>query len=211
MNISYVFAKVNLKATAITTGGSKAATPMIAPHTISNRATINESDIKLNAYKMTPVKARYIKTEDGSKPVRHINYEHTISGLLHKRVDLFHEAERIRDRLAEIKNDLDSLDRTLGVLGYEGDLDAAMPRQKRHVIFGKGELTKQVLTILRRSDNPMTSRQIAQEIVSDSGLDAKDRKYVSDLTKRVGKACRQYPEGTIKKATDERGNVVWGV
>lgn len=145
------------------------------------------------------------------KKSRATDYSHTVSGLLTKRVDLFHEAERIRDRLAEIKNDIDAIDRTLSVLGYEGDLDAAMPRQRRHVIFGRGELTRQVLTILRRSDNPMTSRQIAQEIVSDSGMDARDRKFVSDLTKRVGKACRQCKEGAIRKATDERGNVVWSI
>ena len=132
--------------------------------------------------------------------------------MLTKRAELLGEAETIRDRLAEIKNDIDALDRTLiNVMGYEGDLDTQMPRQKRHVLFGKGELTRQVLTILRRSETPLTSRQIAQEIVSEKGMDARDRKYVSDLTKRVGKACRQYPEGTIRKATDERGNVVWGV
>ena len=139
------------------------------------------------------------------------DYQHTITGLLTKRADMFNEAERIRDRLAEIRNDIDAIDRTLGVLGYDGDLDAAMPRQKRHVIFGRGELTRQVLSTLRAARKPMTSRQIAQEIVSASGMDARDRRFVSDLTKRVGKVCRQYPEGTIRKATDAHGNVVWGV
>ena len=139
-------------------------------------------------------------------------YEHTTNGLLTKRAELLGEAESIRDRLAAIKNDIDALDRVLiNTLSYEGDLDAQMPRQKRHVVFGRGELTKAVLNVLRRNAKPMTSREIAQEIVSDSGMDARDRKYVSDLTKRVGKACRQYPEGTITKATDERGNVVWGI
>ena len=137
-------------------------------------------------------------------------FEHTISGLLSKRADLLGEAESIRDRLAAIKNDIDALDRTLSVLDYDGDLDAMMPRQKRHVVFGRGELTRQVLTVLRRADGPMTSRQIAQEIVSDSGMDARDRKYVSDLTKRVGKACRQ-TDGAVRKATDAHGNVVWCV
>jgi hypothetical protein len=66
-------------------------------------------------------------------------FDHTITGLLKKRADLFNEAERIRDRLAEIKNDIGAIDRTLNVLGYKGDLDAAMPRQKREVIFGRGE------------------------------------------------------------------------
>lgn len=147
---------------------------------------------------------------DKIQPARTETYSHTISGLLGKRVELFHEAELIRDRLAVIKNDIDALDRTLNVLGYSGDLDAAMPRQKRHVIFGRGELTRQVFTILRRSDKPMTSRQIAQEIVSDSGMDARDRKFVSDLTKRVGKACRQ-STAPVGKATDQNGNVVWRV
>ena len=91
-------------------------------------------------------------------------FEHTISGLLTKRAQLFGEAQSIRDRLAEIKNDIDAVDRVLGTLGYDGDLDAAMPRQKRHVVFGRGELTRAVLDVLRDADGPMTSRQIAPPV-----------------------------------------------
>jgi len=69
--------------------------------------------------------------------------------LLTKRADLFNEAIRIRDRLAEIKNDIGALDRVLGTLGYTGDLDAEMPRQKREVIFGRGELIRAILGELR--------------------------------------------------------------
>ena len=36
---------------------------------------------------------------------RATDYSHTVNGLLQKRADLFNEAERLRDRLAEIKND----------------------------------------------------------------------------------------------------------
>lgn len=97
------------------------------------------------------------------------------------------------------------------MLGYDGDLDAQKPRAKRHVLFGRGELTRQVLSILRREQKPMTSRQIAQEIVSASGMDARDRRFVSELVKRVGKACRQYPDGTVRKAADAHGNVVWSL
>src|SRR4051795_4114041 len=100
-------------------------------------------------------------------------YEHTVSGLLGKRADLFNEAERIRDRLAEIKNDVSAIDRVLGSLGYTGDLDAEMPRQKRQVIFGKGELTRAVLGELRGADGRMSSREIAQAIVAVSGHDAR--------------------------------------
>jgi hypothetical protein len=40
------------------------------------------------------------------KPARTETYEHTVSGLLAKRAELFNEAQRIGDRLAEIKNDV---------------------------------------------------------------------------------------------------------
>jgi len=143
------------------------------------------------------------------RQVRTDTYDHTISGLLGKRADLFNEAIQIRERLAEIKNDLDALDRTLNVLGYEGDLEAAMPRQKRHVIFGKGELFRACMDVLRRADGPQTSRQIAQQIMELNGQDARDRKTINDLVKRVGKCLRQ--SNTAQKGTDDRSNVVWSI
>lgn len=149
---------------------------------------------------------------DKIKPARTDTFEHTISGLLTKRADLFNEAERIRDRLAEIRNDIGAIDRVLGTLGYAGDLDAAMPRQKREVIFGRGELTRAILNELRERAEPLTSRQIAQAIVSLRGDDARDRNYVSDLTKRVSKALRALKaDGAIRQTIDTRSNVTWSV
>jgi len=145
-----------------------------------------------------------------TRTARTETFEHTISGLLGKRADLFNEAERIRDRLAEIKNDIGAIDRTLNVLGYTGDLDAAMPRQKREVIFGRGELSKAIMGELRHAEGPLSSRDIAREIVTMRGEDARDRKYIADLTKRVSKALRQMrDEGHVRSAVDDKGNLSW--
>lgn len=144
------------------------------------------------------------------RPARTDTFEHTITGLLTKRADLFNEAERIRDRLAEIRNDIGAIDRTLGVLGYSGDLDAAMPRQKREVIFGRGELSRAIYEELRNADGPLFSRDIARSIVALRGEDARDRKYLSELTKRVSKALRgMREEGSVRSVTDTRGNLCW--
>ncbi|AWC25550.1 hypothetical protein CO731_05048 [Aminobacter sp. MSH1] len=144
------------------------------------------------------------------RPARTETFEHTISGLLAKRADLFNEAERIRDRLAEIRNDIGAMDRTLGVLGYKGDLDAAMPRQKREVIFGRGELSRAIYGELREATGPLSSRDIAREIVTMRGEDARDRKYLADLTRRVSKALRQMrEEGLVRAAKDAKGNLNW--
>jgi hypothetical protein len=144
------------------------------------------------------------------RPARTDTFEHTISGLLTKRADLFNEAERLRDRLAEIRNDIGAIDRTLGVLGYTGDLDAAMPRQKREVIFGRGELSKAIYGELRDAEGPLSSRDIARSIVAMRGEDARDRKYLADLTKRVSKAlCQMKAEGLVRSVADAKGNLSW--
>ncbi len=147
---------------------------------------------------------------DAIRPARTDTFEHTISGLLTKRADLFHEAERIRDRWAEIKNDVSAMDRVLGTLGYKGDLDAAMPRQKREVIFGRGELTRACVDELREAGGPLMSRTIAEAILSVQGQDARDRNLMTEHTKRVSKALRALRvEGRVSAAKDERGNMLW--
>lgn len=161
---------------------------------------------------LTSLTRHFQRMSDTIQRSRTETFEHTISGLLTKRADLFNEAERIRDRMAEIKNDIGAIDRVLGTLGYTGDLDAEMPRQKREVLFGRGELTRSILDELRDAPRPLGSREIAQAIVALSGQDARDRRYVSDLTKRVSKALRALKEsGDIRRSSDAKGNVLWSV
>ena len=155
---------------------------------------------------------RLLAEEGEMRTARTETFEHTVSGLLKKRADLFGEAERIRDRLAEIKNDIGAIDRVLGTLGYTGDLDAEMPRQKRQVIFGRGELTRAILDALRGADGLMTSREIAQEIVAVSGQDARDRKFITEHTRRVSKALRVLrDESIVRSSVDGKGNVMWAM
>jgi hypothetical protein len=138
------------------------------------------------------------------------SFEHTITGLLTKRADLLTEAVSLRDRIAAIRNDVDAIDRVLGTLDYKGDLDAQMPRQKREVLFGRGELTRSILDELRTATGPMGSREIAQGIVALSGQDARDRKYITDLTRRVSKALRALKEGgAVRSSIDKKGNLRW--
>ncbi len=114
------------------------------------------------------------------------------------------------DRIAEIKNDIDAIDRTLGVLGYKGDLDAAMPRQKRQVLFGQGELARSLIRELRDADGPMTSRELAQEVIALKGDDVRDRKMVSETTRRVSKALQVHREARpVRSAVDKFGNLIW--
>ena len=137
-------------------------------------------------------------------------HEFTINGVLTKRIDLIHEAERIRDRLAEIKNDVIAIDQTLRVLGYEGELDSIMPRQKYHTVFGKGELTNGIIDVLCHAERPLGSREIAAAIISVRGDDPRDRRFLTDVTRRASKALRILRHaGEVKGVKDKRGNMLW--
>lgn len=147
---------------------------------------------------------------DTIRTARTETFEHTITGLLKKRADLFNEAERIRDRLAEIKNDIGAVDRVLGTLGYAGDLDAAMPRQKRHVLFGRGELTRAILDVLRDATDPMATREIAREILTVNEHEPNDRRLLSEHTRRVSKALRILKrDGAVQSAASKGGGLNW--
>ncbi|MBL8564969.1 MAG: hypothetical protein JNM89_04560 [Hyphomicrobiaceae bacterium] len=144
------------------------------------------------------------------RPARTETYEHTISGLLTKRREMISEAEGLRDRLAAIKNDMAALDRTLASFGFTGDLEGMMPRQRRHVIFGRGELLRAILDELRDAERPLRSREIAQAIIAVQGNDVRDQRLIADLTKRVGKALRPLrADGQVKSVTDQSGVVAW--
>lgn len=70
-------------------------------------------------------------------------------------------------------------------MGFKGDLDAAMPRQKRQVLFGQGELARSLIRELRDAEGPMTSRELAQAIVALKGDDVRDRKMIRDYEARL--------------------------
>ena len=137
-------------------------------------------------------------------------HQHTINGLLTKRADLYNEAERLRDRTAEIRNDIEAIARVLGALDFKGDLNALMPRQKHNVIFGKGELTGALIRELRAAERPLGSRELAASIISLRGEDSRDRRMLTEITRRASKALRILREkGEVRSIEDERGNMRW--
>jgi len=123
---------------------------------------------------------------------------------------MFKEAEAITERLAEIKNDIKAFDKTLRALGYKGDLDKIMPRRRRNVIFGQGELLGALMLELRHAEGPMRSRELAQNVLATTGDDIRDKRAVSDLTRRVSKCLRvQREKGVVIGSQDESRNILW--
>jgi len=84
-----------------------------------------------------------------------------------------------------------------------------MLHQKREVLFGWGELTRGILDTLRDATAPMTSREVAQSILSLAGHDARDRSLMTAHTRRVSKALRVLKmDWSVRGVADGRGNLL---
>lgn len=137
------------------------------------------------------------------------DYLSTISGLLRKREEMMSEIAETRERLAVLANDVESLDRVLERLGYDGEvkLTARIPRI---VLFYRGELRQFLLNSLR-DGGPSTSRKLAESLVAVEGRDTRDRRMMNDIVRRIGKALRQMQDAEMISRSKEkiRGEYVW--
>ena len=143
------------------------------------------------------------------RPARTDTYEHTVSGLLSRRGEVLREADVAAYRVAELRNDLAAIDRTLALFVHEGDADAVMPRHQRKRAFGRGVLTRRAVEALRGADGPLSSREIAERIVEAEGADADDQAFVSEVTDSVGRMLRKMRDKGRVRAIQDRGAVGW--
>ena len=100
----------------------------------------------------------------------------TILGLLTKRNDLVREGRR--------QADIGALDRTLRVLGYEGEIASLMPAQSVSV-FRNGGLRRAYLDVLEAADRPLTSREIAERVHA-----GKNAEHIAAATMGIAKALK---------------------
>jgi len=122
---------------------------------------------------------------------------------------MLEEAAQLRERQAVLANDVESLDRTLESLGYAGDVKLT-PRVPRVVLFYRGELRHFLRGYLEKH-GPSTSRKMAEALIQVEGKDGRDRRMMSDVVRRMGKALRQMEDAKIvsRTATKTKGEYTW--
>lgn len=119
------------------------------------------------------------------------------------------EAQRLREALAVVGNDVEALDRVLETLGYQGDLKAITPRGNRVVFFARNELRRLCLDELRKADVPISARDLAEKIITLEGKDLCDRRLRNDIVKRVGKSLKLLRQQGLATSKSDGGGLVW--
>lgn len=129
--------------------------------------------------------------------------------MLKARDDMMGELMAVRQRQAEIHNDIEAVDRVLDALGYDGDLSERHPRQARLIIFARNELRQFLIREMRKGE-PLTSRDLAERICCEEGKDIHDQRMVMDVTRRVSKAMGLLRKrGLVKGDRDTHKGYWW--
>jgi len=128
------------------------------------------------------------------------NSSHVLHALVRKRAELAGRIEHNQLELRRLIGELDHIDATIRIFDPAIDISAirAKPVPPRHAAF-KGEVTRIVLRMLREAEGPVTSRQIAERLMQDRGLNQDDREMSVTMVKRVCACLRKHRQaGTIR-------------
>jgi hypothetical protein len=138
-------------------------------------------------------------------------YEHTINGLLQKRMELMQELAAANERLGVLTNDIEAIDHVLVRLGHTEKLNVTR-KVPRIVLFYRGQLQQFLLTQLREN-GPATTRELCERLVQLENKDKRDQRMMADIVSRVGKALRRMHQSgfIIGTKTKRMGEYLWKI
>lgn len=122
-------------------------------------------------------------------------YAITINGLFTARSKCLRSLRLEEGDPDTIRADIAAIDRVLvNVLGYTGDIEAVSRDFKRNPSFGRGELLRAVLDVLRKADEPLSTRDLTVAVFKAKGLVLPPGVTGKNRINRVRKVCQQVPD-----------------
>jgi hypothetical protein len=114
-----------------------------------------------------------------------------------KRAELSGELKAAQAKVAHLARSLEHLDNTLWLFDETIKPATIKPRTKRKQSsrFGPGEMTRAVWAVLRKSDEPLTVREIAERLAEGMGLDMSTTKAANQVVANVRAALARPHEG----------------
>lgn len=135
-----------------------------------------------------------------------------VSGLIKRRAQLAGGIEKAHEALRRMVLDLENLDTT--ILQFEPDfrLEAIKPKAFRPPKdwSNRGQMARICLSILRQATEPLTSRDVALQLLTERALNREDQRLLRLMTKRVGVALRlQKDKGVVRSEQGPGQYVLW--
>lgn len=132
--------------------------------------------------------------------------DYMVEGLIKRRAALAGEMKATQERMSQMARDLETLDGALRIVAPELDLPSIAPKMVKppEDWSKRGEMSRQVLTMLRLSKKPLTAREMAAQMIVDRGMTATPA-LVNLMTRRVAGCLRDRRERGLVENAPTRG------
>ena len=140
--------------------------------------------------------------------------DYVITGLVKRRAHVAGEIERKHEDLRKLLSDLENLDATILQFDPDYQVEAIRPKAFRPPKdwSNRGQMTRICLSILRQAAEPLTTRDIALQLLIERALDKNDQRLLRLMTKRVGVALRlQRDKGAIRSEQGPGQYQLWEI
>src|SRR6476660_10092110 len=140
--------------------------------------------------------------------------EFVLSGLVKRRAELAGDIENTHEALRKMVLDLESLDATIVQFDPDFRVETIKPKAFRPPKdwSNRGQMSRIILSVLRQAAEPLTSRDIALELLVERALDKNDQQLLRLMTKRVAVALRlQKDEGVVRAEQGPGQYVLWEI
>jgi hypothetical protein len=140
--------------------------------------------------------------------------DYVLTGLVKRRANIAGEIERTHDTLRQLLADLEHIDATILQFDPSHQVEAIKPKAFRPPKdwANRGQMSRIILSILRQASEPLTTRDIALELLVSRALDKDDQRLLRLMTKRVGVALRmQRDKGAVKSDQGPGQYQIWEI
>ncbi len=140
--------------------------------------------------------------------------DYVLTGLVRRRAILAGEIEATHETMKRLLADLASLDATICQFDPSYKVEVIRPKAFRppRGWAHHGEMSWLALNILRMAAEPMTTRDVALEMLVSRALDKSDIKLLRLMTKHVGVALHgQQANGTVRSQQGPGMMKLWEV
>src|SRR5215211_1120879 len=133
--------------------------------------------------------------------------EIVINGLVRRRAELAGDIENTQKKLGDLVEDLEKLDAVILQFDPSYQIQSITPKAWRPPEHWskRGEMSRVILGILRQATEPLTTRDIALQLLTERALDKNDKGLVRLMTKRVAVSMRDYRNKGVVRSVEGPG------
>lgn len=132
--------------------------------------------------------------------------DYMVTGLVKRRAELAGEMKRTQEALGQMARDLETLDAAIKLVAPELDIPSIAPKMVKppEDWSKRGEMSRVVLSIMRVANKPLTSREIAGQMIVQRGL-ASTPKLLNLMSRRIAGCLRDKRDRGLVTNVETRG------